>query len=75
MTRPWRLEAGAFAGVLIGAIVWGSQYEAGRSLFHDLHLLVIPAAVGMLAVDKRNKRKQVGPYHPNTIERNRKGRP
>lgn len=75
MTKPWRLEAGALAGVLIGAIFWGSEYEAGNGLLRYIHLLVVPAAIGMLSVDYRNRRKQVGPYHPNTIERNRKGRP
>ena len=69
------MEFGAFIGFAIGLVVWWSAYESGAGLFQKAELVVVPAVLGILVVDLRNRRKRVGSYHPNTISRNRKGRP
>ena len=75
MIRPWRMEIGALMGLFVGALLWWSAYESGGGPLQKPHLIVVPAALGILVVSVRNKRKRVGPYHPNTIKRNRSGRP
>ncbi|MXP27784.1 hypothetical protein GRI58_02970 [Porphyrobacter algicida] len=73
--KPWRLEAGIAAGLVMGGLWLWIEYDPFFGIFHDLHIVVIAAAIGMAVVAIRNRHKKVGPWDPNTIARNRKGRP
>lgn len=75
-TKPksWRMEAGMAAGLLVGAPLWWVAYIEGGGLFQNLHLLLIPAALGILGVSLRNRRLQLGYYDPDVIEQNKRGR-
>jgi hypothetical protein len=72
--KPWRIDAGMLVGLLAGALVWWNAYEPGLGLMQKPQLLIVPAALGALVVGLRNKRKMVGPYDPETIARNERGR-
>ena len=71
--KPWRIEVGAIVGLAIGFLVWWSAYDAAAGLLQNPQLVIVPAAVGMLVVSWRNRRKKVGPYDPEIIERNKRG--
>lgn len=73
--RPWRIEVGAIVGLLVGVAVWWSAYDPGAGLLQKPHLLIVPAALGMFVVSLRNRRKKVGPYDPEPVERNKRGVP
>ena len=75
-SRPkrWRIEAGIVTGLLAGAILWWLTYLPGDGLFRNLHLLLIPPALGAFIVALRNSRKKIGAYDPRIVEQNRKGR-
>jgi hypothetical protein len=72
--KPWRLEAGLLAGLVAGGLFYWWSYLPGASLFHNLHLLVVPPALGAFAVTLRNSRMKVGAYDPRIVAQNRKGR-
>ncbi len=72
---PWRIELGAIVGLIIGVVVWWSAYDPSAGVFQKPKLLIVPAAFGILVVSLRNRRKKVGPYDPEVIERNRQGVP
>ena len=73
--KPWRLEAGLATGLIVGGFWWWSSYDPFFGPFHNLRLVLIPAAIGMGVAIIPNRQKKVGPWDPNTIVRNRKGRP
>ena len=50
-----------------------SAYDPGAGLFQNPQLLIVPAALGMFVVSVRNRRKKVGHYDPETVERNKRG--
>jgi hypothetical protein len=70
----WKIEAGMFVGLLVGTFLWWDNYLPGAGLFHNLHLLLFPVAMGILAVNFRNSRKQVGAYDPKIVAQNKRGR-
>lgn len=74
--RPklWPIEAGMLAGLAVGAVLWWYRYLSGGGIFQNLHLLIVPAAVGACIVALRNSRKQVGIYDPRIIAQNKRGR-
>ena len=72
--RPWRIEAGIALGLLAGALLWWVNYLPGAGLFDNLHLLVVPPAIGAFIVALRNSRKRVGAYDPAIVTHNRNGR-
>lgn len=72
--KPWRMEFGMLIGLFLGALLWWSSYIPDADLFQNSQLIVIPAAMGILVVTFRNKRKKVGPYDPETIMKNKRGR-
>lgn len=72
--KPWRMEAGMFGGLLVGAGLFWANYLPGAGLFHNLHLLIVPAALGAFVVALRNSRKQVGAYAPEIVAQNKQGR-
>jgi len=71
--KPWRIEIGAIVGLAIGCVVWWSAYNPNAGLLQNPQLLIVAAAFGMFAVSVRNRRKKVGPYDPEIIEKNRRG--
>jgi hypothetical protein len=73
-TRPWNSAAGAAAGSILGAVLWWSSFDPSQGHFQQLHLVIVPAALGVLIVSMRNRRKKVGVYDPEIIARNKKGR-
>ncbi len=62
------------AGLLVGAFLWWANYLPGAGPFHNLHLLILPAAVGIFVVGLRNGQKKVGIYHPDVVAQNKRGR-
>ncbi|MBT2185847.1 hypothetical protein [Sphingobium nicotianae] len=72
--KPWRLEIGLLAGLLVGAALWWANYLPGAGLFDNLPLLVVPPALGALVVVLRNSRKKVGVHDPRIIAQNEQGR-
>ncbi|WP_200928337.1 hypothetical protein [Sphingobium sp. Leaf26] len=72
--RPWRMVTGVVCGLLAGAVLWWNSYIPGAGLFQNPQLFLIPAALGIVVVSLRNKRKKVGPYDPEVVALNRHGR-
>lgn len=72
--KAWRMDVGMLVGALVGAVLWWSSYDADGGLMQKPQLILIPAAIGGLVVSTRNKRKKAGPYDPEVIARNRRGR-
>jgi len=72
--RPWKMEAGMLVGLIAGALLWWATYLPGAGLFHNLHLFIVPAAMGAFIVAVRNSQKKVGVYDPRIVAQNRKGR-
>jgi hypothetical protein len=68
------MTLGMVTGLAAGLLLWWSSYVPGAGWFQNLRLIVVPAAVGILIVSIRNRRKQVGPYDPEVIARNKRGR-
>jgi hypothetical protein len=68
------MTLGLSLGLLVGALFWWSRYAPGGGLFQNPQLLLVPAAIGTVVVGFRNKRKKVGPYDPDTISKNERGR-
>jgi hypothetical protein len=72
--KPWNMAFGMVIGLAAGLLLWWGSYVPGAGLFQNLQLIVVPAAVGILIVSIRNRRKNVGPYDPEVIARNKRGR-
>lgn len=72
--KPWRLETGALVGLLVGGFFYWWSYLPGAGLFHNVHLLIVPPALGAFAITFRNSRMKVGAYDPRIVAQNRKGR-
>jgi hypothetical protein len=71
--KPWRNDVGTSVGLVIGFVLWWSNYNPARGLLQNLQLLIVPAALGMFVVGWRNRRKKVGPWDPKVIARNGRG--
>jgi hypothetical protein len=71
--KPWRIELGATGGLAIGVVIWWSAYDPRAGLFQNPQFVIVPAALGMLVVSLRNRRKKVGPYDPEIMDRNSRG--
>jgi hypothetical protein len=61
-------------GLVVGALLWLGAYEPGGGLLQNLRLLVLPAAFGAGFVGVRNWHRQVGPFDPEIIAENKRGR-
>jgi len=72
--KPWRIDVGMLVGLAVGAVLWWAKYLPGAGPFSNLHLLLMPAAAGILCVMWRNSRKQVGIYERRIVEQNKRGR-
>jgi hypothetical protein len=71
--KPWGMKVGILGGLLVGALMWWSAYDPRLGLTQKPQLLLVPGAVGILVVSLRNRRRKVGPYDPETLERNKRG--
>jgi len=72
--KPWKMEGGMLVGLIAGAFLWWATYLPGAGLFHNLHLLIVPVAMGAFVVAVRNSQKKVGVYDPRIVAQNKKGR-
>jgi len=72
--KPWNMTVGIAVGLVIGVLLWLGSYVPSEGVFQNPQLVIIPAAVGALIVNVRNRRKKVGPYDPAAIAQNRRGR-
>jgi hypothetical protein len=72
--KPWRTDVGVAIGALSGALIWWNAYDPRAGLFQNPQFILVPAVVGLLIVGFRNKRKKVGPYDPEIIALNKRGR-
>lgn len=72
--RPWHTATGAVCGLLVGTVLWWNSYIPGAGWFQNPQLFLIPAALGVAVVFWRNKRKMVGPYDPDVVTLNKRGR-
>lgn len=72
--KPWSMNIGMAIGLAVGALLWWGRYDPGRGIFQNAQLVIGPAALAILIVSLRNKRNKVGPYDPDIIARNKRGR-
>jgi hypothetical protein len=72
--KPWNMTIGMAIGLAVGALLWWGNYDPGAGMFQNMQLLIGPAALAILIVSIRNKRKKAGPYDPDIIARNKRGR-
>ena len=72
--KPWNMNVGMMIGLAVGTLLWWSSYVPGAGMFQNLQVVIVPAAVAILIVSVRNRRKKVGPCDPKIIARNKRGR-
>jgi hypothetical protein len=72
--KPWNMSVAIVVGLAVGALLWWGNYVPGQGMFQNPQLAIVPAAIAILIVTVRNKRKKVGPYDPDVIARNKRGR-
>jgi len=72
--KPWNMKYGIALGLVVGALLWWGSYVPGEGIFQNLQLLIVPVATAIVVVSARNRRKKVGPYDPEVIVRNKRGR-
>jgi hypothetical protein len=72
--KPWNLMVGMAIGLAIGVLLWWSSYVPSKGMFQNPQLIIVPAAIGILIVSARNRRKKVGTYDPEVIAQNKRGR-
>ncbi len=61
-------------GLVAGVLLWWDAYEPGGGFLQNLRLLLLPTAFGATVVVLRNWLKEVGPFDPDTIAENKRGR-
>jgi hypothetical protein len=72
--KPWNMTVGIAIGLLVGVLLWWSSYVPSAGIFQNPQLVIVPAAIAIFIVSVRNRRKKVGPYDPEDIARNKRGR-
>lgn len=72
--KPWSMTTGMAVGFAVGVLLWLGAYVQGAGTFTSLKLIFGPAVIAILVVSIRNRRKKAGPYDPEVIARNRRGR-
>lgn len=72
--KPWSMKAGMALGLVVGVLLWWNAYKPGGGFMQNLQLLLGPAALGALFVGVRNWRREVGPFDPEIIAENKRGR-
>lgn len=72
--KPWSMKVGMVIGLVVGVLLWWDAYEPGGGLLQNLRLLLLSTALGAGFVAVRNWRKEVGPFDPEIIAENKRGR-
>ena len=72
--KPWSIRAGMALGLVVGVLLWLGAYQPDGGLMQNLRLLALPTALGAGLVGLRNWGKQVGPFDPEIIAENKRGR-
>ena len=72
--KPWNMIVGITIGLAIGVLLWWGSYAPGEGIFQNLKLVIFPAAIAILIVSVRNRRKKISPYDPEVIVGNKRGR-
>lgn len=72
--KPWNMTVGIAIGMVIRVFLWWGSYVPSEGMFRNPQLVIVPAAVGSLIVNVRNRRQKVGPYDPEIIALNKRGR-
>lgn len=72
--RPWRMRTGLLIGLALGVFAYWYAYLPGMAWWYNLHLILLPPALGAAIVGFRNAQLRTGNHHPTIVEHNRKGR-
>ncbi len=72
--KPWNMNVGMTIGLAVGVLLWWGSYVPSEGIFQNPQLVIVPAAIAIVIVSVRNRRKKVGPYDPEVIARNKRGR-
>ena len=60
-------------GLAVGLLFWLIPDENGSFVLGDLPLILFPGVIAFAIADYRNRRKKVGRFDPELLERNRRG--
>ena len=60
--------------MVVGVLLWWSSYVPSKGVLQNPQLVIVPMAIAIVIVSVRNRRRKVGPYDPETIARNKRGR-
>lgn len=72
--KPWSVKVGTAVGAVAGVLLWLNAYETGGGLLQNLRLLLVPTVLGATVIGLRNWHRQVGPFDPDVIAENKRGR-
>jgi len=72
--KPWNMTVAIVIGLVVGVLLWWGSYVPSEGIFQNPQLVIGPAAIAILIVAVRNRRKKVGPYDPEVIARNKRGK-
>lgn len=72
--KPWNLTVGIAFGLVVGVLLWWGGFVPSKGIFQNPQLVIAPAAIAILIVSVRNRRKKLGPYDPKVIAKNKRGR-
>ena len=72
--KPWSMNIGMAIGLIVGMLLWWSSYIPSAGLSQNLRLIFWPMVCSVFIVSFRNRWRKVGPYDPEVIAKNRKGR-
>jgi hypothetical protein len=72
--KPWNMTVGILIGLLVGVLLWLGNYVPNDGIFQNPKLVIAPAIIAVLIVTVRNRRNKLGPYDPQVIARNKRGR-
>lgn len=72
--KPWSMNIVMTIGLVVGVVLWLGRYDHRHAIFQNVSLIIVPIATSVVVVSFRNRRKRVGPFEPDTIARNNRGR-
>lgn len=72
--KPWKTSLGALVGAVVGGALSWNAYDPARGILQIVSPVIGSAALGVFVVGLRNRQKKVGPYDPDVIAENRRGR-
>ena len=72
--KPWNMTVSVAVGLVVGVLLWWSSYVPSKGVLQNPQLVIVPMAIAIVIVSMRNRRRKVGPYDPETIARNKRGR-